>query len=307
MSVTAVTSVSTPYSVVPYITVAEFKAGGTAVDYQSLVPGNADPVAQDDALAGIIADATGWVHRLCGQMILAATVDTEIQRVRVSPKGELFVHPDNWPVLEVRSLSYGSLPQLLTPLTDLSGVMVEPHAFTLTLPGVNFLTSNQGPLQFGPALMPDSQVWATWTYVNGYPNTLLASTATAGSSTVTVLDATGVYGGMTRLTIYDDGGTEAGLLVSSVAGNVVTLSAPLANTHIVNPGVSNAIRVSALPDQVKRATIALTAGLIKTRGNLSVVMDQVGGGMRKTLVEDETGLADAALAVELLEPFARYK
>lgn len=303
---TAITGTSTPYRVSPYITVEEFKQAPTGVDLGNLEIGGVQD-QQDARLGEAIARASGWVDRMCDQ-VLAATLDTENGKLRANGRGEIFVKPKYRPVLQVTDFRYGSVPSSLNPLSDLSNVFVEEHGFTVASPGFG-MGSSAGPLQFGPVWGGGNQVFAQWSYVNGYANTVLASPVTAGSSVVTLVDSTGVFPNLTRLTLFDGSNisagppsqTERGLVVTLVVGNVVTLGSPLAFDH--KAGVS----ISALPDDVKQACILLTKALIGTRGTEALISDDIAGGPHHVASMGGIDEEDVAIAAELLAPFARVR
>lgn len=294
----AQTTVTTPYATAPYITTAEYRNAPTGVDTDDLVDG-AEPGSQSAELVNTIARASSWVDTICNQT-LAATVDTENAVVRPNRWGEIICKTSFWPILEVRSLQYGTTVTNPTVLTDLSSVFIERAFFRAALNSV--ISSSVGPLQFGSP-MAGAPLYCRWTYVNGYPNTLLAASTVAGALTFTVTDATGIYANLTRLTIYDGANTE-NVVVAGVVGNVITPATPLAYAHTVNS--TNPVSVSALPPAVKQATILLTSALIQTRGDLAVVMDEMGlGGPKKLQGADGDVYVNAALADELLTPYRR--
>lgn len=303
---TAVTGQSTPYRLNSYISIGEFYSAPTAVDLSNLQVGGT-AAEQDTRLAEVIARASSWADQMCGQ-ILAATVDTEVQKIRPNRDGFFVVHTNNWPCIQVNSFGYGSLPGSIGSMSDLSGVFVEPRGFTVTAPGFG-LVSSQGPLQFGPLVGGDRQYFCQYTYVNGYPNTLLATACNAGDQTVTVVDPTGIIANLTRLTIFDGSLisvgppslTERGLSVTGVTGSVVSLAAPLAYGHAAGTGIS------ALPDAVKQAVILLTKTLIMTRGAEAITMDDLSGGPARTTSTGGIEEAEVAIAAELLEPFGRIR
>jgi len=292
---------STSYRTLPYITSAEYRAAPTGVDTSDLVPGG-QAVTEDQVLADVISGASGWVDVICDQ-VLAATVDLEARRLRTRQDGTLVVHPDNWPVLEVRDLQYGPSPTGLTQLTDLSGIWVEERQFVLVTPGVQ---TSQGPLQLG-GLLPGQRLLVRYTYVNGWPNTLLAAPAAAGATSVTVGDTTGTYpadpasGRQATRLVLDTGSLEETVTVTGTpTGGNVPVSA-LGSAHQAG------VRCSALPPVVKQAAILLTSALIKTRGSEALVMDALGGlpTVRLAAAEAGPGGRDVADAKELLRSFAR--
>lgn len=287
---------TTPYRTAPYLTVAEYKTAPTGVDVGSLVPGG-QPGTEDAVLADVISRASGWVDEIANQ-ILAATVNTEAKRLRTRADGSLVVHPDSWPILEVRDLQYGPTPASLIQLSDLSGLWVEEQQFVVTFPGAAMSTS-VGPLQLG-GLTPGQRLLVRYTYVNGWPNTLLTTAAAAGATSLTVDDTTGIYAG-TRLTV-DSGSIEEQVTVAAVAGQVLTVPA---TTFAHNAKVS----VHALAPQVKQACVLLTSALIKTRGTEALMMPMLPGeAVTVERVGTVPGAAgDVAIAKELLHDLSRIR
>lgn len=293
----AIAYTTDPYPPSSYITPDEYKQAPTGVDVATLVPGGTQ-AAEDAALAAVIARASSWADSICDQ-ILAATVDTENGRVRANRDGDIVVHPANWPVLEVRDFQYGPTPLSMAALADFSNVFVERQLFTVSLPLLGSLVSSAGPLQLG-AILPERELFARWTYVNGWPNTVLAAPTTPNANQIVVGDATGVHVNQTRLTIYDPAGYERGLLVTDVAGTVLTVDRGLSVAH--SAGAS----VSALPPAVKEAVILLTSALIKTRGAGAITLSDLTHPGHVQAVE---GIAeeDVADAVVLLDRFRRIR
>lgn len=273
--VTALVAFSTPYRTAPYLSSAEYKAAPTGVDVSNLAPGG-QAGTEDAVLAEVINDASGWVDDICDQ-ILAATVDIEGRRLRVDRAGRLKIHPKNWPVLEVRDLQFGTSPSSMQPLADLSSVWIEEQAIIVEMASLG-LTSSAGPLQFG-TVPPGREVYVRWTYVNGWPNTLLGADAAAAATSITVADTTGIYPAdatsgrlATRLTVDTGSIMEQVTVTGTPTGGVVPVTA-LTYAH------SKGVRVHTLPSPVKRATVLLTSALIKTRGEEALIMPQLGGGL----------------------------
>jgi|SRR5215471_515730 len=304
---TPVVGVSTPYSPAPYITVAEYQVTPTGVDLSNLMPGGT-ALEQATRLAEIIARASSIADGFCDQ-VLGATTDTETERIGVNRMGEIFVHPRNWPVVAVTDFRSGSTPSSVSALTDLSGIFVDTHGFTVTQPVAGLPTTNQGPLQFGPITIPGQRLFCQWTYVNGYANSILASPTSVGASVLTVADPTGIYAtNGTHLTVYDGtysatgtpAATERGLLVTGVAGNAITVSPPLVYPHVAGVGVS------AIPDAVKQAVIFLTTALIRTRGSDAIVLESMQSG-RMVQGSEDSELHNLTLAADALDRYRRVR
>lgn len=235
------TLVSTMGRTVPYITVAELKRSPISTQLQSLVPGSS-PADRDAELGRIIQRVSAMINGECHQN-LAATVDTEVGRVVVSDEGDLRLHCRSNPIIDVRSVSVGQDLKSLTPITDLSFVSLEP--WRITIPG-----SGMG---FG---RPGQRLWAQWEYVNGYPVTTLTAPVSAGATSMTVADTTGIVPGRTILTVEDGIYLET-ITPTAVSGNTLTV-APLLSSHQVGVGVT------ALPDDVEEATLLLISRLHDT-------------------------------------------
>jgi hypothetical protein len=289
------------------LTVAEYAVAPTGVDLSNLLP-SGTAAEQTARLSELIGRASSICDGFCDQ-VLGATTDTETERLSVNRAGEIYVHPRNWPVIAVTDFRYGSAPTLVSALTDLSGVWVETHGFTVTTPVIGLGPTNQGPLQFGGIAAPGRRMFCQWTYVNGWPNTTLAAPVLAGANTFTVVDPTGIYASNgTHLTIYDGtvsatgvpAVTERGLLVTGVLGSVVTVSPPLAYGHIAGVGVS------ALPDAVKQAVIYLTTALIRSRGSDAIVLESMTSG-RMVQSSEGSEVHNLVLAADALDRYRRVR
>ena len=91
--------------------------------------------------------------------------------------------------------------------------------------------------------------------------------ATAGASTLTVTDATGIVAGQ-QLRIYDLGKNEQVTVDASYTYGSLTvpLTAPLLHTHAGGTAIGN------LPTALKEACILITTAFIKVRGDASMTM-----------------------------------
>ena len=265
----------------PYITAAEFTEAGTGVDVSQLVPAGATG-DQSKALERVIRQASAWADSLCYK-VLAATTDTQAGRYMVRD-GVCRVPVKYSPVIEVTGISQGCNGWSLTPLSDLSQVAIaSPKIVEFALPCYS------------------GRRFVTVTYVNGWTCTTLAAAAALNATTVTLASNLGVYPGL-PLTIDDGANTELVTVDSSYvpgASGAVPLSAPLASAHAVG------VAASAIPPDVKRAVIALTACLIKTRGSEAFVMQSMTSPPSKTDLSESGGIEDFEIASDLLEPYRR--
>lgn len=228
------------------LTVQEFQNAPTALDLTTLVPGG-DANAQTAELTNVIARASQWIYNYC-QQILVATTDTETQTARITRDGRLYVRTRNNPILQLLSANWRVYATDAWNPIDLNQVILSSRADAFYVDGY-----------WGWYLALGSRLpQVQYTYVNGYPNPLLAANATAGATTISVTTAVGISTN-TLLTIYDGEFTEQ-ITVAAVSGSVLTLTAGLLNNH--NAGVA----VSAVPADVKQAAILVATHFIKQRG-----------------------------------------
>lgn len=291
-------STTAPQASRPYLTAEEYRRAPSGVDASALVAGDAAASAAE--LVNVIARASSWIDQFCNQ-VLSATTDTESGRARIGRDGLLRVHCRYTPIVAVTGFSYGAQGSALTPLTDLSRVWVEDSSFVVPLIGAR---SWSGPIEFGGIVRPGGECYAQWRYVNGFPNTTLAATASVGDHEITVEDGTGLVPGLSRITLYDNTSTETVTVADSYtfgSATVPTIEA-LQYAHDV-VGIS----VSALPPVIKEAAVLTTSALIKTRSASAIVM----GGMRSQPDTKTSGnvlhLDEMADVREMLRTFARYR
>lgn len=252
---------------VPYLTNDQYKRAPTPIPWDTLVPDGT--LAQcEDQLTQLIERASNWVDSICMQ-VLAATVDTEQRVAYPNRLGQIIVHPRYQPVIEVTDFWCGSSVATLAQLPSLQGCWVEPKRIVVTAPGVPVFSS-AGPIQFGAGTgAPGLPSFVRYSYVNGYPVTVLADPVDVGAQQITVQDATGVLPGFTPLTIRD--AASEPITVTGVAGDVLSLSAPLANAH--QAGAS----VSGLPSDVEESVILAVTAFAKARGNMAIVAQATEG------------------------------
>jgi hypothetical protein len=281
---------------VPYIALGEYMAAPTAVDSSNLVQGG-NTTQNLSELTNVIGRASSWADLICHQ-VLAATVDMQVGEYRVR-NGQIKVPVDYTPLIAVTAVSVGWQAGQFTALTDLSGLWFQRKVVTIPVFNVNF----PSPIWSSVATSASGKILAEVTYVNGYPNTMLMATVAAGATSIVVDSAVGIYPGTTMM-IYDDfpGVEQITVAPSYIAGaTTLPLVAPLIGGHSKN------VSVSSLPPAIKQAVISLTSCLIKTRGNLALVMAGINAGAGT--IEDKTDGAvdDLGIAMDLLEPFARVR
>jgi hypothetical protein len=279
---TSPTVISTMGATVPYITLAELKHSPIQNQLQKLVPGSSD-VDRDAELGRIILRVSAMINGECNQN-LAATTDVEAGWATVSDFGELRLHTRSSPIISVSSILVGSDPYNLRPVTDLSRLALDPWRITVPAQALSGVAGG-GPQLSLSSWRPGRQVWAEWTYVNGYPVTTLTGAVAAGATSVTVGNATGILPNQTQLTIEDGKWVET-VVPTAVNGNTLTVP-PLLFKH------SAGIGVHALPPDVKEVTLLLISRLHDT---WSLSMGAIGhGGAKVPGAKVTRAMCDAAV------------
>lgn len=280
-----VSMVSTLGRPVPYITLAELKHSPIYNQLKQMVPGSSD-ADRDAELGAIIRRATGMINGEVRQN-LAATVDTEVDRVRVSNDGDLRLHTRSSPIVAVLSVSVGADPSNLIPIADLSNIVLDP--WRITIPRITD-TAGLGL----PSVSRRGDMWAKWTYINGFPVTTVTAPVNAGDTSVTVSDTTGIVPNQTFLTVEDGKWLEQ-FVPTAVSGNTLTVP-PLTYAHRVGIGVTS------LPNDIKEATLLLISRLHDTWSLTMNVVSMDGSGSKKPSSGPSRALCDAAV---MLAPYRR--
>lgn len=260
---------------VPYLTPAGFTAYPTWLDVDNLVPGGLAAV-QTAELEDVLLTASKWCCSVCENMRLDAHwVQGENQRTRASSGGRLFVRPRDIPIRAITAFSYGWAPQAMSSLAlPDSSMWVEDGREVSFRPGGSVGGFIGPALQFGGAPLPGQNTWVTWSYVAGYPNTVLSAACNAAADSVTVTDPTGILPGDV-LRIYDvgqpaagqpaPGASEAVTVASTYAPALPTVppaptSIPLAGTttfaHVAGTGITG------MPRDILQAVICYTVALL---------------------------------------------
>ena len=284
---------------IPYLTLAEYKSAPTAIDLDNLVFDSQDPDVQDAELRNVIARASSWADTYCNQ-VLGATTETEQQRSRVSTDGSIRFHPRFSPIVALTNFNYG-YPTNMATLGDCSVAWIEDEEIIIPNLSLGNWTS-QGPLSFGAYNGgPSNQMFLKYTYVAGYTNTITETASTAGATTFTVHDGTGITAGQI-LTIYDGMNTENVTVATTYTfgSTTVPVTRPMAFAHGI--GVS----VSALPPAVKEAVILITTAFLKVRGDSSMTMQITALPSSSVPGADKYG-NELALAARLLTSYSRIR
>ena len=283
----------------PYLTLSEFKNAPTALDYGNLVVGG-NQAAQDAELTNAITRASSYIDQYCNQ-IIGATTDVEQQRIRVKSDGTLRFHPKYFPLVALTNLSYGFYPNQLTAVTDPSQAWLEEQEVIFPYANMAYTQSSQGALGFGFATSDRAETFIKYTYINGYANSIIASNAAAGATSITVAEGLGIIAGE-MLNIFDGASSERVIVGSSYSfgSTTVPLTAPLAYAHLAGVSVSN------LPAAIKEACILMTTAYLKIRGDASMTM-----AVTNTATSQIAGSSKVTQEInhvqDLLKPFRRIR
>ena len=276
---TPVVPVSTMGTAKPYITVAELKRNPIYNQLHKLVQGSSD-ADRDAELGRIILRVSAMINAEVNQN-LAATVDNEVDQVIVNDRGNIKVHTRNDPIISVQSISVGTDPYSLVPISDLTHLIINPWSFEVPR-GAGF--------HYGRG----ARLWAQWTYINGFPVTTSTAVVEAGDTSITVADTTGIIPNQTLLTVEDGKWLEY-FVPTAVTGNVLTVPA-LLYPHQAGVGVT------ALPDDIKNAALTLVSRLHDTWSLSMNAISMDGTGAK--MPESKTTRAMCAPAW-MLNPYKR--
>jgi hypothetical protein len=247
--------VITPVTV-PYLTVATFKASPTFLDYGLLNTASTVPADQDAELYNQLLKASAWASNTVCNLPLHAHYNTEQRRLRVGRDGLLKWLPTDLPVRLITGFSYGYSPGApnLRPVIDLTQQWIEGDAQVVMPFGPLGPGFNQ--IQFSPP-GPTSELYTSWTYIAGYPNSTLANAPIAGAVSLQVKDPTGILAGDV-LRIWEPGKEEAVTVAPSYVTGAVTvpLTAGLVNAHTIGAGIS------AMPPDAIQAVTNYTIALL---------------------------------------------
>lgn len=283
----------------PYLTLQEYKQAPTSLDYGNIVAGG-NQAAQDAELSNAILRASSHIDQYCNQ-IIGATVDTEQQRTRIRPDGSVIFHPKYSPIVAVTGINLGTDPQSLTAVPDPSIAWIEEQSVVFPYANANLTWSSAGPISFGASAGSRAPMFINYSYVNGYFNSTVGTSALAGATSIVMADGTGLTVGET-FTIFDGANTETATVASTYTfdSNTVPLTAPLTYAHTA--GVS----ASSIPAAIKQACILLTSTYLKIRGDASLVMAVTTNPSQQLPGAQKIG-GDVALAEEILKPFRRIR
>ncbi|MFE2712215.1 hypothetical protein ACFXKI_09555 [Streptomyces mirabilis] len=245
----------------PYVSAAAFRAHPTYLDLDGLVSGNPIPAAQDAELTNLLLQASAWADNECDQP-LGAHLYTQSTRVRTDRAGMLRIHADHGPVRTVTALSYGWSPTSMTAVDSPSLWVEDGSNLVITLGGSS--TAWSGSLQVGFGAGPGTETFVRVSVVAAYVATQLSAAATAGATSISVADPTGIEsGGSYR--IWEPGREETVTVSpqwqppaasSMPAPATVLLAAPILFDHEIGHDVSG------LPADARLAVVLYTISLL---------------------------------------------
>jgi len=284
----------------PYVTIEEvlFSPTASGIDFTNLIENASDAVqrrAVQELIVRASAKADNYTMGALGT--LSATQSTENGRFRPNRDGNIIVHPEFWPILEVVSFSAGTLPgqgqQTITLSTN--NCFIERHQFIITAAtGLGSQTSIGSLDMVGGSYNFRQENYCTYQYVNGFANGFLTANASSSATSLTVTNPLGMYAGQT-LTIWDGMNDEV-VNISTINGSTLTLASPLKYAHA--PGVN----ISALPATVKQAVIHFVVAMVKQRGQGGLVISEIGEATNYS-ARDVSGASDDAQGYDLLDDF----
>jgi hypothetical protein len=282
----------------PYITVQMLLDAPTGVSWSLIPQPRSSSQAQRAEVNNVCWRATSIVDTYCRQ-VLRATVDNEpltgpgAPRVgveRSTGNGTLIMR--RWPVTQVLAIQRARnavFPRVWSA--------VPAGLYEVTHPLINQYTdSASATMPDGAQAITVAPGYVDWlygrngwrylvSYVNGWPHTSLTATAATGTTTLAVDDVTGFAGASAFA--YDGADTES-VSVSTVAATTplvlpngvgtaqtgpgtLTLSAPLASTHL------QGVVVSALPANVLWASVLACATQALESGIEAVTIQNLPG------------------------------
>lgn len=228
--------------VVPFTTVATFKAHPTFTAVSNLRSGSSVLAEQDAELNNMLLMGSAQVENFCAQPI-QAHIASDSTRGYINRLGRMFLYPTHAPVRTLLSYSWGSsIGQMNT--VNSPAFRIEDGRQIIVEPGASAATSWSGSLQFGTP--PSSrELYLDYSYVAAYANAVLTNSPAQGATSITVSNPTGIFAGDT-LHIWEPGSEEAVVVASSWAGQNTTpftsaaipLVSGLVHAHTSGAGVT---------------------------------------------------------------------
>lgn len=246
----------------PFVSAPAFKAYPTYLDLDDLRIDDESDADQTAELVNILTSASDWAANRCGQPLAAHTV-TQNCRARFDRYGNLKVHPDHTPVLSVASVGYGYTPTALTTLDATTAWIEDQRNIVFAIGSAGGAMPWSGSLQFGTPVS-GGEVFVQVSYTAGWVATQCAADSTAGATSLTVADPTGILpGGSYKIW---EPGVEETVTVSPTwtppaatvppQATAVTLAVPTRNAHTAGSDVSG------MPEDMRLAVINYAISLL---------------------------------------------
>lgn len=282
---------ATPFYLGSYITCEEYRAAPTALNTLNLIPGG-DQAEQDAELASLILQGSRQLDLWALQPLYATTVSSNNERVRVRD-GDLILRCKQDRVKALTALSWGLRWTSMTALTNPPCFIEENHLRVQLNAGG---TAWSGALNLSAPI--GGSVFASWSCTAGWATTRLTDACLASDTVITVDNPAGIVGtgggvAPTVLTLTDtDGATKTEVVVTSVTGSTVTLTAEVGTAFNGGAGVAE-------NEDIKRGAIYAVSHYIQERTGTGVVMSKT-----PTNAASETG-DEWAQAKAIAERFMR--
>jgi hypothetical protein len=205
------------------VSTSAFQAHPTYLDLDDLRSGSSLQSDQTAELTNVLLMATQWCDNYAEQP-LAAHVVVQNTRARTDRYGNLRLHLDHSPYLGLVQVGYG---YTIGALTVLSAPTAWEQDNNLTLSLGPSSSPWSGSLQFG---FPGngSELYVQAVYTAGWVGTQLAADGSAGATSLTVADPTGILPGA-QYRIWDPGSEETVTVSTSWVPPTISVP-PLAPT-----------------------------------------------------------------------------
>jgi hypothetical protein len=256
----------------------------------------------------IIDDASAWTGNFTNMpQGLHATTQVEVARVaRAGFFGaKAFVDQDGWLNFRTDTLPVLSITQLQYAITPLAN----PIVWTAVLP-LTTLVLGAYPQLWQLSDSSTDWTWARYsgayvqaTYTSGWPNAVTTAALTAGTSvSIPVDDSTGFAVSNTMNPVMTPFQSKVKIFDGSVSESVTVTSVP-DSTHVVVATLANShptvgVRISSIPDDIRRAVIFACIQFAKERGAQAMIM-----GGSDTAVAHGGPENSITTAEYLLEPY----
>ena len=286
-----------------YITPTEYANASQALDINNLI-GGGSAQANATALLEAIGRASSWIDEwtMGAWGTLASTAQVENARIWGSYRGNvLSVKTKYWPITEVRSFQYTSIPGGLSSggnaasITPAGNVTIYPQSFDVTSTGGTVAWTG---INGSTGIVKGIEYDCEWVYVAGWPNTTLAASVAFGATSFQPLVTTGIYPN-SMLTLYDLPNDEQFVVSSTYTpgASVVPITTQFQYNHAVTSTVTN------LPPSIKQAAVWATNAFIKQRGSGALEVTDMGAAVHQASGAPQNSGSDMHQAEMLLKAF----